>query len=414
MGGIAEREHLYRLMISQLHYDGYEGVAATLLQACGALPGIAPSQRLFTAVQRGFEADDEKLGGPPKEKPSQAITQACLDLQFDSEDTKCSPSPAVYDMLYATSHKAPCKVACFNGSGRLAATGSADSSIKVLDVDRMLAKMHKGTDDIHPVVRTFYDNTDTVTSLQFHPTQEILAAGSRDCTVKLFDHSKSAVKKALKTIQEVLPVTSISFHYSGDYMLVATQHPTLRLYNVATTQCYVSCNAADQHHGAVTSVGYASDYNVYASTSKDGAVKLWDAVSNRCISTWAAAHGGAEVSSAKFTKNGKYLLTAGKDSNVLLWELSTGRVVNAYKGAAQALVSSPAVFNHTEDFVMMVDETSTSFASWDSRTGEMQRPLASGHTNSISYMAHSPIMPAFISCGDDFKMRFFYHHSNTL
>ena len=26
--------------------------------------------------------------------------------------------------------------------------------------------------------------------------------------------------------QEVLPVTSISFHYSGDYMLVATQHPT--------------------------------------------------------------------------------------------------------------------------------------------------------------------------------------------
>ena len=28
----------------------------------------------------------------------------------------------------------------------------------------------------------------------------------------------------------------------------------VRLYNVATTQCYVSCNAADQHHGAVTSV----------------------------------------------------------------------------------------------------------------------------------------------------------------
>ena len=25
------------------------------------------------------------LGGPPKEKPSQAIAKACLDLQFDSE-----------------------------------------------------------------------------------------------------------------------------------------------------------------------------------------------------------------------------------------------------------------------------------------------------------------------------------------
>ena len=47
---------------SQLHFDGYEGVAATLLQACSALPGIAPSQRLLTAVKAGMEAQgDGKL-----------------------------------------------------------------------------------------------------------------------------------------------------------------------------------------------------------------------------------------------------------------------------------------------------------------------------------------------------------------
>ena len=48
-----------------------------------------------------------------------------------------------------------------------------------------------------------------------------------------------------------------------------------------------------------------------------------------------------------------YFLWVGvivNSSVMSLLSLNPGRVVNAYKGAAQALVSSPAVFNHTEDF----------------------------------------------------------------
>ncbi len=46
-------------------------------------------------------------------------------------------------------------------SGRLAATGSGDSSIKILDVDRMVSKTALGhQQDLHPVIRTLYDHTD--------------------------------------------------------------------------------------------------------------------------------------------------------------------------------------------------------------------------------------------------------------
>ena len=45
--------------------------------------------------------------------------------------------------------------------GRLAATGSADHSIKVLDVDRMMSKTALGhNQDLHPVIRTLYDHLD--------------------------------------------------------------------------------------------------------------------------------------------------------------------------------------------------------------------------------------------------------------
>jgi WD domain, G-beta repeat. len=53
----------------------------------------------------------------------------------------------------------------------------------------------------HPVIRTLYDHIEEVTCLEFHPSAPILASGSKDKTVKMFDYSKSSVRKAHKTIQ---------------------------------------------------------------------------------------------------------------------------------------------------------------------------------------------------------------------
>ena len=40
-----------------------------------------------------------------------------------------------------------------------------------------------------------------MTSVEFHPSALVLASGSKDCTVKLFDISKPSVKKAYRSIQ---------------------------------------------------------------------------------------------------------------------------------------------------------------------------------------------------------------------
>lgn len=125
---------------------------------------------------------------------------------------------------------------------------------------------------------------------------------------------------------------SISFHPSGDFLLVGTQHPTLRLYDVNTFQCFVSCNPLDQHTDAICSVSYNPGANTYVTCSKDGSIKLWDGISNRCVSTFEKAHDGAEVCSAVFSKNSKYILSSGKDSVAKLWEISTGRTLVKYTG----------------------------------------------------------------------------------
>jgi cleavage stimulation factor subunit 1 len=245
--------------------------------------------------------------------------------------------------------------------------------------------------------------------LAFHPFEPILVSGSRDYTIKFFEYAKPSTKKAFKTIQETEQVRCVSFHPNGDWLLVATQHPTIRLYKVDTLQCFVSCNPADQHKLPVTSMQWAPNARIFATGGKDGCIKLWDTVSNKCINTFVDAHSHTDVCSIEFSKNSKYLLSSGKDSVVRLWELSSARCLIAYTGAGVAGKQekrTQAIFNHMEDYIFYPDEKTTTLCCWDARNAKRQDLLSLGHNGVVKCIVHSPVAPQFISCSDDFRARF--------
>merc|ERR1719357_706013 len=163
----------------------------------------------------------------------------------------------------------------------------------------------------HPVIRTLYDHLEEVTALEFHPKEAILASGSNDFTIKLFDYSKASAKKAFKTITDAAPITCMSFHPTGDYLVAGTSTPIIRMYDANTAQCFVSAVPSHQHNGDVTSIKWSNDGKHFCSGSKDGSVKIWDGVSNRCIATFLQAHDGAEVCSVQFSKDGSVKIWDG-------------------------------------------------------------------------------------------------------
>lgn len=358
-----------------------------------------------------------QLEKPFEEKSLGDDASGGIDLEFEPEASGMAPEPACYETAYVTSHKQSCRSGAFSHDGQLVATGSVDASIKILDVDRMLAKsapeeMDPGREQHgHPVIRTLYDHTDEVSHLEFHPKEYILASASRDCSVKLFDIAKPSVKKAHKIFSDCEPVTCMAFHPSGDSMAIGTEHPVLRIFDVNTSQCFVSAIASQQHKASVMCVKYSPTAKFYASGSKDGCIKLWDVVSGRCINTYQDAHSGAEICSLQFTKNGKYLLSSGKDSVVRLWELSTSRPIQIYTGAGTTGKQehyAQAVFNQTEDYVMFPDEATTSLCSWNSRNGARLNLMSLGHNGAVRYFVHSPNSPAFLTCSDDYRARFWF------
>ncbi|XP_043203296.1 cleavage stimulation factor subunit 1-like [Amphibalanus amphitrite] len=413
------REALYRLIISQLYYDGQQTLASSMHQTIKPDPACPPSDRLFRLVLLGLQK--EKEASEDRVKTEDTFTSG-LDLEFESDMPTVAPEPAAYETCYVTSHKGACRSGCFSPDGQLIATGSVDASIKIIDVDRMLAKKPHEPDMIdassghHPVIKTLYDHVDEVTWLEFHPRLPLLASGSRDTNIKIFEYSKSSVKKATTVISDAIPVRCFSFHPSGDYMAVGTDHTAVRVYDIATAQCYVNPFNKEHHTNRVTSTQWSPDARVYVTGSNDGSIKLWDGVSSRCVNTFPNAHDGAGISSVVFSKNGKYVLSSGKDSMVKLWELSTSRCLIAYTGAGiigKQQHRSRAIFNHTEDFVMLPDEATKSLCSWDARNASRKQLMSLCHNSPVRHIIHSPVTSAFMSCSDDFRARFWVRRAAT-
>ena len=77
-------------------------------------------------------------------------------------------------------------------------------------------------------------------------------------------------------------------------------------------QCFIRKNDEGHLKFAFLFPRWANDGKHFVSGSVDGSIKIWDAVSNRCIATFLQAHDGDEVCSVTFSRNGKYVLSSGK------------------------------------------------------------------------------------------------------
>lgn len=138
---VKNRELLYRMIISQLYYDGYQPIAATLAAAVHADPPCPPSDRLLNVMMVGLQHEpDRKDRLAASNAAEHLLGTTGFDLEYEMDASSLAPEPATYETAYVTSHKMSCRAGAFSHCGQLVATGSVDASIKILDVERMLAK----------------------------------------------------------------------------------------------------------------------------------------------------------------------------------------------------------------------------------------------------------------------------------
>ncbi|KAL2935444.1 Cleavage stimulation factor subunit 50 [Bienertia sinuspersici] len=405
---------LYRdvnsLIVAHLRDNNLNQAASAVASATMTPLNVeAPPKRLLDLVSKGLAVE--------KGEPIKGVSASTLLDSNSTVPAAYGASPDVkgssksfteHESRHVSEHKNVARCARFSPDGRYVATGSADTSIKLFEVAKikqmMLPEVRDGP--VRPVIRTFYDHIQPINDLDFHPQNTILISGAKDHTIKFFDFSKTTAKRAFRVIQDTHNVRSVSFHPSGDYLLAGTDHSIPHLYDINTFKCYLTANADDiAANAAINQVRYSSTGGMYVTASKDGAVRLWDGVSAKCVRLLNGAHGG-EATSANFTKDHRFILSCGKDSTVKLWEVGTGRLVKQYVGAMHSHLRCQAVFSFTEEFILSIDEPRNEIVVWDALTAAEVARLRSNHIGPPRWIEHSPIEAAFVSCGTDRSVRF--------
>ncbi len=112
------------------------------------------------------------------------------------------------------------------------------------------------------------------------PQSEILASGSCDQTIKLWDTGSGQCRKTLHSHTDW--VRSVNFSPQGNILASSSDDQTLKLWDTSTGQVLKTLQGGLLW---VWSVAFSPDSKTLASGSEDGTIKLWDVLTGECVKT---------------------------------------------------------------------------------------------------------------------------------
>jgi len=252
-----------------------------------------------------------------------------------SEDEQCSkrknstappPPPLPFVQLpYHGEHRravsavafAPGESICHTSALCLAASASADSSVKLWELTpSMLTEPSRVQKNLSPL-NTLVGHSRGINDLAWSRKGDYIATASDDKTLRLWDvHTGDALVEFKGHANFCF---SVAFNPQGNLLASGSFDETVKLWDVRSGSCVATLPA---HCDPVTAVDFNRDGTCIASGSHDGLLRVWDTATGQCLKT-LYAEGNPPVGYVKYSPNGKYVLAGTLDSTLRLWHMSS-------------------------------------------------------------------------------------------
>jgi len=257
------------------------------------------------------------------------------------------------ELSVQTGHSGQVLSLAFTSDNKLLASGSVDKTIVLWD---------PATGN---QLRALKGHTGTVGSIAFSPDDKQLASGSADNTIKIWDVASGNEKQTMTG--HTLYVSSLAFSSDGKMLASGSGDQTVKLWDVATGRELRTLAAGlTQLAGLPISVAFSRDGKTLATGAQ--LVKLWDVRSGNEIRTIRVTESNAPMERpVAFSYDGHVLATGG--GGVKLWDVVTGNALRTLPGDARALSFSP-------DQQTLAGTDRSEIKLWNIKTGQELQTLA--------------------------------------
>ncbi|MDZ8055155.1 MAG: protein kinase domain-containing protein [Aulosira sp. ZfuVER01] len=218
----------------------------------------------------------------------------------------------------------------------------------------------------------------------------ILASGSDDSTVKIWNLKQKQVVRTLKANSGWVYTVAIS--PDGQSAIAGYQDKTIKLWNLSTGE---EIRTLKGHQALVNSVAISSDGQTVVSGSYDKTIKIWDFATGKELRT-LKGHTG-EVLSVAISPNGEKIASASADRTIKIWQLKTGKEIHPIRGHSLD-VNALAISPNGQLLASASDDKTIKL--WNLNTGKHIRTFE-GHTADVNAIAFSPNGEYIASASDD-------------
>ncbi|KAI9435568.1 WD40-repeat-containing domain protein [Lactarius indigo] len=268
-------------------------------------------------------------------------------------------------------------------------SGSDDSTVRIYDAATGEASGEAWTTGLTGYIR----------AIAISPDNKVLAAGSGDKTIVLYDvDRRSTVNQPLRGHTSV--ITSLEFSKDGQLLASGSEDHTVRLWNVQTGQRI--CDPLYGHTSPVTSVKFSPDMKQLIVGGLDNSIRIFDMDS---LPIWGKFLGGTGPFRAAVPLRDSSSILGCDGLGTWRWNPDNGRVENVpFKGHSERLASAQSVSISPHGTRVATAGRDQAVMIWQADSGRVLCGPLEGHSDNIRALSFSSDEKLVASGGDDRKV----------